>query len=217
MAGQNEFRVPKKMQDLFDEIVGETDAFCRQFLNEEYALICRKLTAAMARKRPCPLLRGRPHTWAGGIIYTAGSINFLFDPYQNAHMSAKELAKSIGVSASAMLAKRKIIEQALGVGQLDPDYTLPSLVAENPLIWMLEVDGLVMDMRMAPRELQEAAYDQGLIPYIPADQNEQEPADEAEEGPRIIPFPGRNNNGPEPAEIDAADDDEPNLFQGLDE
>jgi hypothetical protein len=29
-----------------------------------------------------------------------------------------------------------------------------------------------MDMRDAPRELQEAAFDKGLIPYIPADRAE---------------------------------------------
>jgi hypothetical protein len=204
------------MQSLFDEIAGATDAFCERFLNEEYALICRKLTAALARKRPSPLLRGKPSTWAATIVYTAGSINFLFDPSQNPHMSARELSEELGLSTSTLSAKRKLIENALDVGQLDPDYTLPSLVADNPLIWMLEVDGLVMDMRTAPRDIQEAAYDQGLIPYIPADLDEEgEWVDESEGGPRIIPFPGNHSisNG---GEIDALDDDEPSLFEGLD-
>jgi hypothetical protein len=34
---------------------------------------------------------------------------------------------------------------------------------------MLEVNGFLMDIRMAPREAQVAAYERGLIPYIPAD------------------------------------------------
>ncbi|MFT5327634.1 MAG: hypothetical protein ACI8P0_005526, partial [Planctomycetaceae bacterium] len=48
----------------------------------------------------------------------------------------------------------------------------------NPLIWMVEVDGFIMDLRSAPRELQEAAFEEGLIPYIPADRQcvEQEKA-----------------------------------------
>jgi hypothetical protein len=35
------------------------------------------------------------------------------------------------------------------------------------MVWMLEVNGFMMDMRQAPHGAQEAAYEQGLIPYIP--------------------------------------------------
>jgi hypothetical protein len=40
---------------------------------------------------------------------------------------------------------------------------------DNPLAWMVEVNGFVMDIRHAPRELLAAAFEKGLIPYIPAD------------------------------------------------
>ena len=43
-----------------------------------------------------------------------------------------------------------------------------SLVRLDP-VWMLEVNGFLMDIRSAPRELQEVAFQKGLIPYIPAD------------------------------------------------
>lgn len=42
-----------------EELVKLTDAFCEEFLNEEYADLCRKLTKTLARKRPSPLLKGR--------------------------------------------------------------------------------------------------------------------------------------------------------------
>ena len=60
----------------------------------------------------------------------------------------------------------------LRIHQLDPKWTLPSKMNENPRVWMLEVDGFLMDIRHAPRELQEAAFAKGLIPYIPADRAE---------------------------------------------
>ena len=50
---------------------------------------------------------------------------------------------------------------------MDPDWSLPSMVEKNPLIWMLEVNGLIIDVRHAPREIQEEAFRKGLIPYIP--------------------------------------------------
>jgi hypothetical protein len=63
--------------------------------------------------------------------------------------------------------------------QLHPDWCLPSKMDRNPLVWMLEVNGFLMDIRMAPREAQVVAYEKGLIPYIPADRKEA-----AEEGPK---------------------------------
>jgi hypothetical protein len=45
---------------------------------------------------------------------------------------------------------------------------------DNPMVWMLEVDGSIMDIRTCPREIQQAAFEKGLIPYIPADRDEEE-------------------------------------------
>jgi hypothetical protein len=37
----------------------------------------------------------------------------------------------------------------------------------NPLTWMVEIDGLVVDLRTMPRDVQEQALHAGLIPFIP--------------------------------------------------
>ena len=37
----------------------------------------------------------------------------------------------------------------------------------NPLIWMLTVNGMMVDVRHLPIEVQEVAYQKGLIPYVP--------------------------------------------------
>jgi hypothetical protein len=34
---------------------------------------------------------------------------------------------------------------------------------------MAQVNGVLVDLRMMPREVQEIAFEKGLIPYIPAD------------------------------------------------
>jgi hypothetical protein len=54
------------------------------------------------------------------------------------------------------------------IGQIDPHWTLPSRLDDNPLAWMVEVNGFVVDARILKRELQEEALRKGLIPYIPA-------------------------------------------------
>ena len=47
---------------------------------------------------------------------------------------------------------------------------------DNQRIWMKEVNGVIVDLRSAPYEIQKAAYEQGLIPYIPADREHAEPS-----------------------------------------
>jgi len=159
--------VPKEMQGRFNEIIQLTDAFSQAHLNDEYAQICRELAATLCRKRPSPLIRGKANTWACGVIHALGMVNFLFDSSQTPHVSSSQIWEYFGLSSSTMQTRSKQIRDLLGISQLDTDWTLPSRVDRNPLIWMLQVNGLVMDMRYAPREIQEEAFLKGLIPYIP--------------------------------------------------
>jgi hypothetical protein len=73
---------------------------------------------------------------------------------------------------STVNAKARAIERALGTQPFDPQWTLPSLAEKNPLVWMAQVNGLLVDLRDLPREVQEIAFEDGLIPYIPADRKE---------------------------------------------
>lgn len=159
--------VPKIVKPRFDEIVGLIDTVCRANLTEEYAALARELAAALARKRPSPLIRGRSNTWACGITYTIGTVNFLFDATQQPHVPGRDLCSLFGVSQSAGSAKAREIMRLFGIDQLDPRWCLPSKLAENPLVWMITVNGAIVDMRTMPRALQEQAYELGLIPFIP--------------------------------------------------
>ena len=42
----------------YDEITRVTDDFCHQLLDDEYAEICRRIAAALCRKRPSPVAQG---------------------------------------------------------------------------------------------------------------------------------------------------------------
>ena len=129
--------------------------------------MCRKLAAKLSRKRPSPLERGRTKSWAAGIVYTIGRVNFLFDKSQTPHLSATELCERIGVSQGTAGGKSTQIMDMLDIIQFHPEWTLPSLMDENPLAWRISVNGFIMDARIAPREIQEEAYRLGLIPYLP--------------------------------------------------
>ena len=107
-------------------------------------------------------------------LYALGTVNFLFDKSQYPHMRADELCALFGVSQSSGAGKAGFIRDLLKMYQLDPEWCLPSMADQNPLVWMLEVNGFLVDVRYMPREVQEIAYKKGLIPYIPAETDNKE-------------------------------------------
>ncbi len=161
--------VPKSMRAAYDAVVGLTDEFSDEHLNTEYRELARDMVAALCRKRPSPLASGQPRTWACGIVYVLGQVNFLSDRSTQPAMTMAEVCAAFGVGQSTASAKARVISNALGTRRFDPAWTLPSLMERNPLVWMAEVNGFLIDLRAMPREVQEIAYEKGLIPYIPAD------------------------------------------------
>jgi len=161
--------VPKTMRDKYTAIVTITDTFSKNYLNDEYAQEIRYAVAALCRKRPSPVAKGRAVTWACGVTHALGMVNFLFDSSQSPHIKAQDLYNAFGVSQSTGQSKSKLIRDLLNMSQLDPHWTLPSKLDANPLVWTIMVDGLLVDVRHMPREVQEIAFEKGIIPYIPDD------------------------------------------------
>jgi hypothetical protein len=86
-------------------------------------------------------------------------------------MRADELCKQMGVSQQTAGGRAQKIRALLDISITDFEWTLPSRMDDNPMIWILNVNGYMVDIRSMPREAQEVAYEKGLIPYIPADRD----------------------------------------------
>jgi len=146
------------------EIVRLTQGFCAQHLDAEYAELCARLIGGLARKRSSPLARGETRVWAGAVLYAIGQVNFLFDPSQDPHIKFDDLSRLIGVSKSALATRARQIMNLLRIMPLEPEYCRRKLFAHNPLVWMVEVDGMVVDARTLPTEVQTQLRQRGLIP-----------------------------------------------------
>jgi hypothetical protein len=170
-----ETSIPAPARPAYDTIVGLTDGFCRYHLNYEYSVLCRRLAGVLARKRPCPLARGKPEVWACAILRVIGRVNCLGDSSQTPHLKPTAIDRALGVSQGTGPAKAKTIRDLLKIRQFDTEWTLPSRVGQNPMAWMIQVNGLAVDARGMPREIQEEAYRKGLIPYLP-DEGPDDPA-----------------------------------------
>jgi hypothetical protein len=170
MTKQNaSLSVPEAMKVHYNHIAGLIEPYCKKYLDEEYALLALKAAAALSRKRPSPLLQGKPNTWACGIIYAIGYVNFLFDKSFPPFVTADELAQAFSISKSTAGNKSKQVRDLLKMHQFDFRWYVPSRLADSSLPWMITFNGFIVDARELPREVQVIAHEKKLIPYVFAD------------------------------------------------
>lgn len=158
--------VPAAMKETYEKVTSITNPICEQHLNNEYSLLARQATATLCRKRPSPF-NGSLTSWACGIVYALGIINFLFDKKQKPYIKAESLCEAFGLSKSTGHTKAKMVLNALKTSQFDTSWVLPSRLDDHPMAWMIMFNGFIVDVRTLPIEIQLKAYQKGLIPELP--------------------------------------------------
>jgi hypothetical protein len=111
-------------------------------------------------------LKCKENVCAAACVRAAGHVNFLNDATQTPHCNPKSIFQFFGIAESTGQNKSEEIRDLLKMSPLSPEWTLPSRLADNPMVCMLQVNGVVIDIRHAPLKLQRAAFAKGLIPFI---------------------------------------------------
>lgn len=168
-------KIPVQMQPVYEEIAGMIEEYCEKYLSEEYKALCLRLLEKLCRKRPSPLLKGRRNTWAAGIVYAIATNNFIFDKSMPIHRTADELSRPFGIAPSTAGNKAAEIRKLVKMSPWDTEWLLQELIEDNPAIWMLSVDGFIMDARDLPLEIQQEAARRELIPYVPGPRQQAQP------------------------------------------
>ena len=76
-------------------------------------------------------------------------------------MKMTDINAEFGVSPASGSAKSKAIRDLLKIRSFDPKWTLSSRMDANPLVWMLSVNGFLMDIRHAPGKLRRSPFRRG--------------------------------------------------------
>lgn len=100
--------------------------------------------------------------------YALGQVNFLFGKSMKPYATADDLATWFGASKNTLGSRAKQIRDALGIGYASTEFQREDVVDATSVAWFIQVDGLIYDARTLVPEIQMAAYEKGLIPYIPA-------------------------------------------------
>ena len=161
--------IPKAMQEKYDEIALLIAEFCDDRLNDEYKALCLHLLEKLCRKRPSPLLGGREATWAAGIVYAIATNNFIFDKANPYCMTAQDIADGFNLSASTAGNKASELRRMFDISYMNSEWVLQVYLQDNPAVWMLKVDGFIVDIRHMPLHIQKLAFEKGLIPYVPGE------------------------------------------------
>jgi len=106
-------------------------------------------------------------------MYAIGSNNFIFDKTQRIHLTANELASAFGISTSTAGNKAAEIKKMFKIDFFSAEWLLPELIDSSSMVWMVKVNGLIVDVRDMSLEIQQQAFEMGIIPYVPGEEDEQ--------------------------------------------
>lgn len=109
----------------------------------------------LGRKRNCPFKRGKLEIWAATIIYTIGSMNFLFDKSFEPYIHSKDIHDFFGTKKSTVSAKAREVRDLLSLSPyFDKNFSTSHMSSQNPFNNLVEVDGLLLTMESLPEEYQ---------------------------------------------------------------
>jgi hypothetical protein len=143
------------VEEKAEKLIQMTAEFCKKYLDEDYKQLCEKLIGKMCRKRNVPFLSGRMEIWAAAIIYALGSINFLFDSSFKPYATGDDICNFFGTSKSTTSQKAKIIRDMFNMGYYDKEFSTAHMRENNPFSNFVMMNGLIVDKRSLPPEIQE--------------------------------------------------------------
>lgn len=140
--------IPIIIRPGFEEIGEIIRTVCRDNIDEEYYYLGILLLEKLARKRPSPLLSGKTHVWAAGVLCALGTINFLFDKSTVPYISKEDLADCCGVKQSTASEKSRLIRELFKMSYWDSRFSTRRMHERNPLNnLMITKNGFILNLR----------------------------------------------------------------------
>ncbi len=145
----------KEIKEREKKLLEMTGIFCSQKLDDDYFQLCEKLIKKMGRKREVPFKRGKLEIWAAAVVYTIGSINFLFDKSFEPYMTAQQISDYFGTKNSTVSNKARQIREMFNLTMFDNEFATEHMNKTNPFNDLVMVDGLIVPLSSIPENLQE--------------------------------------------------------------
>jgi len=135
------------IQPVKEELLRLTQLFCKQYLDDEYRVLSQKMIDKLSRKRQVPYMSGRIEIWAGAIIHTIGTINFLFDRSFKPYVTAAQIAEYFRTSTSTVGQKGKLIRDMFKLSYWNPEFSTKRMLEKNPFANLALVNGFLITVQ----------------------------------------------------------------------
>ena len=99
-------------------------------------------------------MSGRIEIWAAAIVYSLGSINFLFDQSFEPYATVEDICKYFGTSKSTTSQKAKVIRDMFKMEYYDQEFSTAHMKENSPFSNLVMVNGLIVDRQSLPPEIQ---------------------------------------------------------------
>jgi hypothetical protein len=143
------------IQNKSQQLIEMTSKYCDEYLDDDYKQLCTKLIKKMERKRVVPFLSGKIEIWAAAIVYTIGSVNFLFDKSFEPYVKGEDISTYFGTSKSTTTQKAKVIRDMFKLHYYDTEFSTRKMHESNPFGEMVVIDGFIVDKNSLAPEMQE--------------------------------------------------------------
>ena len=159
--------IPEELLAKFDKTYLLLLQFILQYEIGTLGILSLELLISFAIQFPDELKKGRPASWAAGIIHSIGTINFLPAPDYEPYIENKEIYSFFKVSQGTMQSKSKSISDSFQLFYMDPEWTTPENLLACDMFWKLETEDGIIDFREVPEDVQLTAVKDDIIPMAP--------------------------------------------------
>lgn len=114
-----------------EKLIEMLRGFSDEYLDEEYKKLNIRLVEKLGRKHDVPFKRGKLENWAGGIVYTIGQLNFLFDDSFPPHATPDDISSYFGVKKKTAANKARDIRKLLNLKLGDEEFSTELVLASD--------------------------------------------------------------------------------------
>ena len=149
----------EKLKQRENELIEQTAAFCKKYLDQEYVDLSENLIRKMGRKRAVPFERGHLNIWAAAVVYALSTMNFAFDPSFDPTITRDQIHDFFKTKQSTVSNKSKTIRDMFDMGYYDSEFSTSHMAKSNPMNDMVLVDGFIVPISSLPEEYQQMVHE----------------------------------------------------------
>lgn len=138
-----------------NHLIELTTAFCIKHVDKEYSRLCRKLIKLIGKEKEVPFKRGRPEIWAASVIYTIGTLNFLFDKSFKPYIPSKKINEYFQTNSVTISNKAAAIKKMFNLWHYDQEFSTKHMHNSNPFNELVFLDDMIVNIDTLPEDIQQ--------------------------------------------------------------